>query len=106
MRAMTVVKFKPKPGMEEEFEALYKSLKREFDGLRRMSLVKSTDGGYFGVGEWDSFDHLVAARQAMQDNLDKFRHTLSSFSEDMGVTDAMSGNVAFRWKFDGAVNGQ
>ncbi|MBE9636303.1 DUF718 domain-containing protein [Salipiger mangrovisoli] len=104
MHAMTVVKFMPKLGMEEEFETIYKSLSREFDGLRRISLVKGTDGGYFGVGEWDSFDHLVAARQAMQNNLDQFRHTLSSFSEDLGVTDAMSGNVAFCWRFDGLVD--
>jgi hypothetical protein len=103
MRAMSVVRFKPKPGQEEEFERIYKDCVREFEGLRKISLVKATNGGYFGVGEWDSFDHLVAARPAMVKNLDMFRHTLSSFSEELGVTDAISGNVAFRQKYDGIV---
>lgn len=103
MRAMTVVKFKPMPGKEEEFERIYKSLAREFEGLRKISLVKAADGRYFGVGEWDSFDQLVAARPAMVKNLDQFRHLLSSFSEELGVTDAISGSVAFRRKYDGVV---
>jgi hypothetical protein len=103
MRAMTVVRFKPKPGQEDEFERIYRSLAREFEGLRKISLVKSADGRYFGVGEWDSFDHLVAARPAMLKNLDQFRHTLSSFSEELGVTDPISGSIAFRRKYDGVL---
>ena len=104
MRAMSVVRFKPHPGQEEEFERIYKSLVREFAGLRKISLVKATNGGYFGVGEWETFDHLVAARPAMVENLDKFRHLLASFSEELGVTDAISGNVTYRRKYDGILD--
>lgn len=103
MRAMNVVRFRPKPGKGGEFEKIYRSLAREFEGLRKISLVKAADGRYFGVGEWESFDHLVAARPAMAKNLDQFRHLLVSFSEELGVTDAISGNVAYRRKYDGIV---
>jgi len=103
MRAMSVVRFKPKPGKGDEFEKLYRSLTREFEGLRKVSLVKASDDRYFAVGEWDTFDHLVAARPSMAGNLDKFRHLLDSFSEDLGVTDPISGSVAFRKKYDGIV---
>jgi len=103
MRAMSVVRFKPKPGKGEEFEKVYCSLTREFEGLRKVSLVKATDDRYFAVGEWDTFDHLVAARPAMGKNLDQFRHLLESVSEDLGVTDPISGRVAFRKKYDGIV---
>ena len=103
MRAMSVVRFKPKPGKGDEFEKIYRGLTREFEGLRKISLVKATDDRYFAVGEWDSYDHLVASRPAMVKNLDQFRHLLESVSEDHGVTDPISGTVAFREKYDGIV---
>lgn len=103
MRAMSVVRFRPKPGQEDEFVRIYTNCVREFEGLRRASFVKATNGEYFGVGEWDSFDNIVAARPAMVRNLDLFRHTLSSFSEELGVTNAISGNVTFHREYDGVV---
>lgn len=102
-KAVVVVRFKPRPGQEEEFEKLFTKLTREFEGLRRATLVKAADGRYFSIGEWDSFDNIVAARPSMASNLDKFRHTLEDQGKDIGVTDPISGEVIYRRRYDGKV---
>ena len=101
-KAIGVVRFRPKPGREDEFEQLFTSMTREFAGLRRAMLVKSQDGRYFSIGEWDSFEDMAAARPAMVGNLDKFRHTLLEFDKT-GVTDPISGEVVYRRRYDGRV---
>ena len=101
-KAFGVVRFCPRPGKDAEFEQLFKSVTREFAGLRRALLVKAQDGRYFSIGEWDSFDDMAAARPGMIGNLDKFRHTLLEF-EKTGVTDPISGEVVFSRRYDGKV---
>lgn len=95
MTAYSSVRFRPKPGHEKEFEHVFRKLPRDFDGLRKMALVKAPDGTYFSIGEWDTFEHMVNARPLMVGNLDKFRHTLQEHSEGAGVTDAVSGEAVF-----------
>ena len=99
-KAIGVVRFRPKPGEEAEFERLFTTVTREFAGLRRAMLVKAQDGRYFSIGEWDSFEDMVTARPAMVGNLDKFRHTLLEF-EKTGVTDPISGEVIYSRRYDG-----
>jgi hypothetical protein len=101
-KAIGVVRFRPKPGEEAEFERLFTSMTREFAGLRRAMLVKAQDDRYFSIGEWDSFETMAAARPAMVGNLDKFRHTLLEF-EKTGVTDPISGEVVHSQRYDGKV---
>lgn len=103
-KAVVVVRFHPKPGHEEEFEQIFKKATREFEGLRRVRLVKAPDGRYFSLGEWDSFDDIVAARPLMAGNLSKFRHTLTELDgKQEGVTDPISGEVIFGKRYDGKV---
>jgi hypothetical protein len=103
-KAVAVVRFHPKPGQEEEFEQLYKKATREFAGLRRVRLAKAPNGGYFSIGEWDSFDDIVAARPLMAGNLSKFRHTLTELDgKQEGVTDPISGEVIFSKRYDGKI---
>lgn len=99
MTAFGVVRFRPKSGRHEEFENLFRNLPRNFEGLRKFSLIKTADGTYCSIGEWDSFDHMVAARPKMIGNLDTFRHTLDDFGDDRGVTDAISGEAIIEISF-------
>lgn len=93
MRAFNIVKFKVKPGYDDEFLDAHRDLAPSWSGLRSMNMVKTGDGAYCLVGEWDSKDALVAARPAMIATLDTFRHTLLDLGEGKGVTDAVSGDV-------------
>ena len=45
------------------------------------------------IGEWDSMDAIVAARPQMIKSLDTFRDMLEDLGGDLGVTDAVSGEV-------------
>ena len=90
--AYSVVRFLVKSGQEEEFETLFRALPREFEGLRKFALIRSGAVSFCSIGEWDSFDHLVAARPKMIANLDNFRHTLEEVGDGL-VTDAISGEA-------------
>lgn len=93
MKAFNIVRFRPKPGQEKEFERRFAELDREFDGLIKFSLVKGGEGIYFSVGEWTDFDSIVKARPLMAANLDYFRSTLIDSGDGRGVTDPVSGTV-------------
>jgi quinol monooxygenase YgiN len=95
MTAYGVVRFRPKPGHEEEFETTFRRLPRNFEGLRKFALIKTGEETYCSISEWESYDHMVAARPKMAGNLDQFRHTLEKFEGDLGVTDAVSGEAIF-----------
>ena len=95
MTTYTVVRFRPKPGMQQEFVETYTSLKRDFDGLRKMALVKVSEEVYFAVAEWEKTEHLVAARPLMAGNLQQFRHTLDFMADESNVTDAFSGEAVY-----------
>ena len=103
MTAYTVVRFRPKAGQHEEFQTQFCNIVREFEGLRRLALIKTASGDYFSMGEWETFDHIVAARPKMSANLDVFRHTLAEFGEGLGVTDAMSGEAILDLSYDGKI---
>ncbi|MCZ8543667.1 antibiotic biosynthesis monooxygenase [Mesorhizobium qingshengii] len=94
MTAFNSVRFRVKPGLDDEFVELFRSAPRNFAGLRKMALIKSGDGTFFSIGEWDSFQHMTDARPKMIANLDRFRHTLQQ-QLDGGPTDAVSGEAVF-----------
>ncbi|CAN7222999.1 hypothetical protein [Rhizobium sp. LjRoot254] len=90
--------------MKKSSNSCTKKATREFEGLRRVRLVEAPNGGYFAIGEWDSFDDIVAARPLMAGNLSKFRHTLKELDgKQEGVTDPISGEVIFSKRYDGKV---
>jgi len=63
----------------------------EFKGFVRGSLVKTGERAYCFIGEWDSFDSIVAARPLMVGQLDKVRDDLEDLGGGLGVTDPVSG---------------
>ena len=93
MTAFNVVRFRVKAGRDSEFIDAHKVADPGFSGLRRFSMVHTGPGTYCIIGEWDSFDDIVAARPDMIGMLDTFRHLLEDQGPGIGITDPMSGST-------------
>ena len=93
MTAYNIVRFRVKPGCDSEFIAAHEAADPGFSGLRRFSMVDTGGSTYCIIGEWDSFDDIVAARTGMMSLLDTFRHLLEDMGGGLGVTDPVSGSA-------------
>lgn len=91
MTAFNAVRFRVKPGREQEFLDAHKAANRGFPGMRRFSMVKTGEGAYCVIGEWTSFEKIVAARPGMIAILDSFRDCLEDLGGGLGVTDPVAG---------------
>ena len=98
MTAYNVVRFKVKPGREQEFLDAHRHLERDFPGLRRGGLIKTGERAYCLVGEWDDLASIASARSVMIANLDRFRDTLVDLGNGLGLTDPVSGEVLVELK--------
>jgi len=96
MTAYNVVRFRVKPGRDREFIDLHRKAKTDFRGWRNGALVKTGDQTYCFVGEWDSFNSIVAARPQMIGMLDSFRDMLEDLGSGLGVTDPISGEAVLQ----------
>ena len=98
MAAYNVVRFRVKPGREDEFIALNKQMgSAGIKGLRKGVIVKTGDRTYCLIAEWDSFDSIVAARPAMIASLDGMRDLLEDLGGGLGVTDPVSGSAVLEF---------
>ena len=61
MTAFNAVRFKVKPGREQEFLEGHRSVSRDWPGLRHVNMIQTGEGSYCIIGEWDSFQSLGAA---------------------------------------------
>ena len=93
MTAYNVVRFKVKPGREQEFLEVHRRLERDFPGLRRGGLIKADERAYCFVGEWNDMASIASARPVMIANLDRFRDTLEDLGNGLGLTDPVSGEL-------------
>jgi|SRR5688572_8130650 hypothetical protein len=94
MTAYNVVRFRVKPGMEQEFVARQKkSLNEDFPGGQSFALIKTGERTFCFVGAWDGFDAIVAARPKMIASLDDVRDLLEDLGGGLGVTDPVSGEA-------------
>jgi hypothetical protein len=93
MIAYNIVRFRVRPGYEDEFVARHRDIGELMPGMRQLSLVKTGDSSYCLVGEWHSMDHIAAARPQMIGILDSLRHMLEVLSPELGVTDPVSGEA-------------
>ena len=98
MTAYNVVRFRVKPGRDQEFIDLHRKAKTNFKGWRNGALVKTGDQTYCFVGEWDSFNNIVDARPGMLGMLDSFREMLEDLGSGLGVTDPVSGETVLQLK--------
>jgi antibiotic biosynthesis monooxygenase (ABM) superfamily enzyme len=98
MTAYNVVRFRVKPGREQEFLDAHRQIKRDFPGLRGGAIIKTGDRSFCLIGEWDDTASIAAARQTMIANLDRFRDTLEDLGSGLGVTDPVSGEAVIDLK--------
>ena len=92
MAAFNAVRFKVKPGREQEFLDAHRSVDRDWPGLRHVNMIKTGEQSYCIIGEWDDMDAMAAARPQMIATLDTVRDTLD------GDTDPVSGPVVLELK--------
>jgi hypothetical protein len=90
MEAFNVVRFRVKPGREAEFIEAQRRSHPEFAGFKRFVMIKTGDRTYCAIGEWDSYQSIVAARPEMIAMLETFRDTLEDLGGGLGVTDPVS----------------
>jgi hypothetical protein len=94
MTAYNVVRFKVKPGREQDFVAKNRAMADvALMGFRKGALIKTGDRTYCLVGEWDKFASIVAARPQMIGILDGMRDMLEDLGGGLGVTDPVSGET-------------
>ncbi len=92
MPAFNAVRFKVKPGREEEFLNAHKKFKPDFKGFKVAHMIKTGDRAYCFLGEWNSYEDIVNARPTMIKQLDSFRDCLEDLGNGLGVTDPVSGS--------------
>lgn len=98
MTAFNAVRFKIKPGREQDFLDAHNKVAAEWPGLRHANIVKTGERSYCLIAEWDDTDALGKARPQMVNTLNSFRNTLEDLGDGRGVTDAVSGPVALALK--------
>jgi hypothetical protein len=97
MTAFNIVRFRVKPGHQEQFIAQHRGIKNPgLKGFRGGSLVKTGENTFCFIGEWASFQRIVDARPLMIGILDVFREHLEDQGGGLGLTDPVSGEVVLK----------
>ncbi len=98
MTAFNTVRFRVKPGREQEFLDAHKKVEASWPGLRHANIVKTGERTFCIIAEWSDMAALAAARPQMIATLDSFRDTLEDQGGGLGVTDPASGPVVLELK--------
>ena len=98
MTAFNAVRFRVKPGRDQEFLDAHKRVEATWPGLAHANIIKTGDRSYSIIAEWESMDACVKARPHMIATLDTFRDTLEDLGNGLGVTDAVAGEVVLPLK--------
>ena len=98
MTAFNAVRFRVKPGRDQEFLDAHNKSSVAWAGLKRVNMIKTSDRNYCIIAEWSDMDALAKARPAMIATLDSFRDTLEDFGGGLGVTDPVAGPVVLELK--------
>jgi hypothetical protein len=93
MTAFNVVRFKVKPGYEQQFVDTHRRMRPAFKGFLGGSLIKTGEQTFCFVGEWRVFKNIESARPQMIAFLDQFRAMLEDLGGGLGVTDPVSGKA-------------
>lgn len=96
MTAFNVVRFRVKPGNEEQFIEAHRKMRPSLKGFLGGSLIKTGDQTFCMVGEWRNFQSIVDARPLMISMLDEVRGMLEDLGGELGVTDPLSGESVVR----------
>ena len=93
MTAFNVVRFRVKPGREQEFLDAHRNVQSKWLGWKRGAMIRTGDRSYCVIGEWEDMAAMAAARPNMIATLNSFRDTLEDLGGGLGVTDPVSGPV-------------
>jgi Antibiotic biosynthesis monooxygenase len=93
MQAFNVVRFRVRPGMQQEFIEVHRSIRPMFKGYLGGDLIQTGEQTFCVIGKWRDMNALVAARPEMIAVLDGLRHLLEDLGSELGVTDAISGET-------------
>ena len=97
MTAFNVVRFRVKPGNEQEFIEAHRRMQPQLKGFVSGSLVRTGDNTFCMVGEWRNFQSIVNARPTMISMLDQVRGMLEDLGSNLGVTDPVSGESILKF---------
>src|SRR5262245_8203755 len=98
MTAYNIVRFRVKPGREQEFLDAHRKARPNFKGFVDGAMVKTGDHTFCIVVKWSSFKSIINARPGMIAMLDSFRDCLDDLGNGMGVTDPVSGEAVVTLK--------
>lgn len=98
MTAFNTVRFKVKPGREQDFLDAHKDVAAAWPGLRHVNIIRTGERSYCIIAEWDDMDAIASARPNMIATLDSFRDTLEDLGGGLGVTDPVAGPVVLALK--------
>jgi hypothetical protein len=98
MAAFNAVRFRVKPGREQDFLDAHERARSDWPGLVHANIIKTGDRAYCIIAEWTGMDALAAARPSMIATLDSFRDTLEDLGGGLGVTDPVAGPVVMALK--------
>lgn len=98
MTAFNIVRFRVKPGRNQDFIDAHRNASADWEGLKHANLVQVGERGYCLVAEWDSEEALEKARPKMVETLDSFRDCLEVLGPKLGVTAPASGPVVLEIK--------
>ncbi len=98
MTAFNTVRFRVKPGRDQEFLDAHKKVQANWPGLKHANMIKTGDHTYCIIAEWTDMTALANARPQMIVTLDSFRGTLEDLGGNLGVTDPASGPVVLALK--------
>ena len=98
MTAFNAVRFRVKPGRDQEFLDAHKDVVGSWPGLKHVNMIKTGDRSYCIIAEWIDMEALTKARPAMIATLNSFRETLEDLGGGLGVTDAVAGPVILALK--------
>ncbi len=98
MTAFNTVRFRVKPGRDQEFLDAHNKIGATWLGLVHANIIKTGDHSYCIIAEWNDIDACIKARPNMIATLGSFRDTLEDLGGGLGVTDPAAGPVVLSLK--------
>ncbi len=99
MTAFNVVRFRVKPGREQEFLDAHRNIQSNSIGWKRADMIRTGDRSYCVIGEWEDIAAVAAARPNMIATPNSFSDTLEDLGGDLGITDPVSGPVVLEIRY-------
>lgn len=91
MSVFSVVRFRAKPGRNQELISAHRRMRVNLAGLSRAELVQIAERDFILITEWENQQLFAAAQPKMRTALQRFRDSLEELGPTTGVTTAVAG---------------